>query len=151
MSECKNRKTRKPRRAAEKKSTRDLRFDGPRSMTKCFYETKKYRTKKKPEDFFRANVTKVSGALPATARRDERGKSCERGRTATAKRYGNAVAPREKALQRMTLPKLFKPPPPPLPARVRAVRPPHDGARSECRWVAQNHPVFRRRFLILSK
>lgn len=57
---------------------------------------------------FCVNVTTVSCVLAVIARRDERGKSCGRRRTATGKRYGNAVAPREKALQRMTLPKLYR-------------------------------------------
>lgn len=65
-------------------------------------EKKKKRKKNVFEKIFRGV------RATAAAERDERGKSCGRGRTATAKRYGNAVAPREKALQRMTPPKLFR-------------------------------------------
>lgn len=65
------------------------------------------------------------------ARRYERGKSCGRRRTATAKRYGNAVAPRGKALQRTTPPKLFRRRRNRC-RRVRSVRPSYYyGARSE--------------------
>jgi len=123
------------------------------------YQNQIRYVKKNIKRFFsRKRDETVSCAWPVIAQRDERGKSCERERTATAKRYGNAAAPREKALQRMTLPKLFRRRHCTA-ASVFAVRPAigitelgERVPRRRRRWVVRNPlAVFRRRFLFLPK